>query len=95
MKQLIDLVLAKEEGKKTVYPTIPHICLAINFASDQIYCQSPEMVLAMALGQILGKIDPILENAEAQGLPPGLGMCSLNQIRLGGIANCEQSGHNI
>ena len=72
MKQLIDLVLAREEGRKIVYPSypiIPMIGLALNLVSDEIYCQSPEIVLDVAMGQILGKIDPILEAAEAQGLP--------------------------
>ncbi len=89
MKQLIDLVLAREEGKKIVYPSfpnIPMIGLALNLASEKIYCQAPEIVVALVVGQILGKIDPILEEAEAKGLPPGIGMCSLNQVRLGAIA---------
>jgi hypothetical protein len=89
MKQLIDLVLAREEGKTIVYPSypnIPMIGLALNLASENIYCQSPEIVLDVAMGQILGKIEPILEAAEAHGLPPGVGMCALNQARLGGIA---------
>jgi benzoyl-CoA reductase/2-hydroxyglutaryl-CoA dehydratase subunit BcrC/BadD/HgdB len=88
MKQLIDLVLAREEGKKVVYPSypnIPMVGLALNLASDEVYCQSPEVVLDVAVGQILGKIDPILEAAEAHGLPPGVGMCALNQARVGGI----------
>jgi len=89
IKQLTDLVLAREEGKKILYPSfpnIPMIGLALNLASEKIYCQSPEIVLALAMGQILGKTDPILEEAEVKGLPPGTGMCSLNQLRLGGIA---------
>jgi len=89
IKELFDLVLAREEGKKIVYPSfpnIPMIGLALNLASEEIYCQSPEIVLDLAMGQILGKIDPILEEAEAKGLPPGIAMCSLNQARLGAIS---------
>lgn len=88
MEQLMDLVLAREEGKKIVYPaypTVPFISLAANLASDEVYCQTPEIVLDVVMGQIFGKIDPILEAAESHGMPPGLAMCSLNQARVGGI----------
>lgn len=88
IKQLVDLVLAREEGKKIVYvsfPAIPGFGLAASLASEDILCQAPELVLDVALGQIFGKIDPILEEAERAGLPPALGMCSLNQARWGGI----------
>ena len=88
MKQLIDLALAREEGKKLVYtsfPTSGMVGLAANLASEEVYCLAPEIVLDLAMGQIFGKLDPILEAAEAHGMPPGIGMCSLNQARLGGI----------
>lgn len=88
MEQFIDMVLAKEEGKKIIYPsypTVPDITLAINMASEDVFCQTPELVLDMVMGQIFGKIDPILEAAEAHGLSQGLAMCSLNQARVGGI----------
>jgi hypothetical protein len=88
LKQLIDLVLAKEEGKKIVYisyPPDPRIVAAVNLASEEVYCQAPEVVLDMTMGQIFDKLNPILESAEEHGLPPGLGMCSLNQARLGGM----------
>jgi benzoyl-CoA reductase/2-hydroxyglutaryl-CoA dehydratase subunit BcrC/BadD/HgdB len=88
MEQLLDLVLAKEEGKKIVYPaypTVPFLTVAMNLASEEVYCQTPEMVLDVVMGQIFGKLDPILEAAEVHGMPPGLAMCSLNQARVGGI----------
>ena len=88
IRQLFDLVLAREEGKKIIYtsfPSIPALGLAAALASEDVYCQAPEVVLDVAIGQILGKIEPILEEAEKQGLPPGIGMCSLNQARFGAI----------
>jgi hypothetical protein len=88
MEQFVDLVLAREEGKKIVYPgypTVPFLTTALNLASEEIYCQTPEIVLDVVMGQIFGKLDPILEAAEAHGMPQGLAMCSLNQARVGGI----------
>jgi len=88
LKQLMDLTLSKEEGKTVVYTSFPSagvIGLSANLASEKVYCQAPEIVLDLAMGQIFGKLDPILEAAEEHGLPPGLGMCSLNQARVGAI----------
>jgi benzoyl-CoA reductase/2-hydroxyglutaryl-CoA dehydratase subunit BcrC/BadD/HgdB len=88
MKQFIDLMLAKEEYKwvvYTCYPALPRLTQAINMASEDIYCAAPELTLDMVMGQIFDKLTSILEAAEEHGLPPGLGMCSLNQARLGGI----------
>lgn len=90
LKQFIDLVLAREERKKLVYICFPPVArhgLAAMLASEDVYCHSPEIVIDVVLGQIFGKIDPILEAAEQHGMPPGLAMCSLNQARLGAIVN--------
>ena len=90
MADFIDVVLAREEGKKIVYssfPSIPPLCVAIAMASEDIVLQAPEVCLAVVLGQIFGKIDPVLEAAESHGMAQGLAMCSLNQIRVGGIVN--------
>jgi benzoyl-CoA reductase/2-hydroxyglutaryl-CoA dehydratase subunit BcrC/BadD/HgdB len=88
MKQFIDLMLCREEYKwvfYTCYPAISRLTLAINVVSEDIYCAAPELTLDMVMGQIFDKLTPILEAAEENGLPPGLGMCALNQARLGGI----------
>ena len=89
LKELIDLVLAREEGKKVVYygfPTIAGPAAAIAAASDEIYCVCPDAVLCYTMGQIFNKLTPILEAGEENGLPPGHGLCSLQQIRVGGLA---------
>ncbi len=89
MKRLIDLVLAREEGKKTIvypsWPPEPRVVSAVAMASGDVFCETPEIVMDVVMGQIFGKLNPILEAAEEHGLPPGLGMCALNQARLGGI----------
>jgi benzoyl-CoA reductase/2-hydroxyglutaryl-CoA dehydratase subunit BcrC/BadD/HgdB len=89
LKELIDLVLAKEEGKSLVYfgfPTIPGPAGAIAASSEKIFCTSPDTVLCYTMGQIFNKLNPILEAGEENGLPPGHSLCSLQQIRVGGLA---------
>ncbi|MCK4784308.1 MAG: 2-hydroxyacyl-CoA dehydratase [Desulfobacteraceae bacterium] len=90
LKELVDLVLSKDEGKKVVYygyPTIQGPGMAIKAAAlDEIYCACPDVVLCHTLGQIFNKLNPILEAGEENGLPPGHGLCSLQQIRVGALA---------
>jgi benzoyl-CoA reductase/2-hydroxyglutaryl-CoA dehydratase subunit BcrC/BadD/HgdB len=89
LKELIDLVLAKDEGKKLVYyvfPTITGPSAAIAASSDKIYCLCPDVVLGLTMGQIFNKVGPILEAGEKNGLPPGHSLCSLQQTRVGGMA---------
>lgn len=88
LKQFLDLVLSREEGKKIAYTTFPpagRLGLALTLASEEVYCHAPELVVDVVMGQIFGKINPILEAAEEHGLPPGIAMCGLNQARVGAI----------
>ena len=89
LKELIDLVLAKDEGKKVVYygfPSIQGPGMAIKAAApEEIYCACPDTILCHTLGQIFNKLTPILEAGEENGLPPGHAMCSLQQVRVGGL----------
>ncbi|MCP4611561.1 MAG: 2-hydroxyacyl-CoA dehydratase [Planctomycetes bacterium] len=89
LNQFLDLVLAREEGKRiiySVYPPVARLGVATTLTAQDIYCHSPEIVVDVVMGQIFGKLDPILETAEANGLPPGIAQCSLNQARVGAIA---------
>jgi len=90
LKELVDLVLAKDEGKKIVYYTFPSIQgpgMAIKAAAPEaVYCSVPDVVLCHTLGQIFNKLTPILEAGEENGLPPGHAMCSLRQISVGALA---------
>jgi benzoyl-CoA reductase/2-hydroxyglutaryl-CoA dehydratase subunit BcrC/BadD/HgdB len=89
LKELIDLILAKDEGRKVVYygfPTIAGPAAAIAAASEEVYCTCPDAVLCYTMGQIFNKLTPILEAGEVNGLPPGYGLCSLQQIRVGALA---------
>lgn len=88
LKELIDMVLAKEEGKKVIYvsyPPIPQIVAAMAMTSDEIYCSSPDIVLSNTLNLLFDKINPVLETAEKNGLAPGIAFCSYLQTRLGSI----------
>ena len=88
-KELIDLVLAKDEGKRIIYygfPTIQGPGMAIAAASDEVYCVCPDVVLCHTMGQIFNKLAPILEAGEEGGLPPGHSLCSLQQTRVGALA---------
>jgi len=89
LKELIDVVLARDEGKKVLYygfPTISGPGMAIAAASDDIHASCPDVVLCHTMGQIFNKLNPILEAGEENGLPPGHGLCSLQQIRVGAMA---------
>jgi hypothetical protein len=88
LKELIDLVLAKDDGKKIVYFGFPAILgpgLMLSASSDDVFVCAPDMVLDHTMGQIFNKLTPILEAGEANGLPPGHALCSLWQAKIGGI----------
>ena len=88
IKELIDMVLAKQEGKKIVYtsfPPVSEISATLSLASEEIYCCAPEIVLSNTLNLIFNKINPVLEAAENHGLAPGIAFCSYLQTRLGAI----------
>ncbi len=89
LKELIDLVLAKEDGKKVVYFGFPAILgpgLMLSASSRDVFVSAPDMVLDHTMGQIFNKLSPILEAGESNGLPPGHAMCSLWQAKVGGVA---------
>ncbi len=89
LKELIDMVLAKEEGKKIVYASFPptyQMVAAMTSASSDIYCVIPEVILGVTMNCIFTKATSILEAAEKHGLAPGLAFCSYLQMRLGAIA---------
>jgi hypothetical protein len=89
LKELIDLVLARDEGKKIVYygfPTILGPGLMLKASSEDVFVCAPDMILCHTMGQIFNKLTPILEAGEANGLPPGHSLCSLWQVKIGGVA---------
>jgi hypothetical protein len=88
LKELIDLVLARDDGKKIVYFGFPAILgpgLMLSASSEDVFVCAPDMILDHTMGQIFNKLTPILEAGEANGLPPGHALCSLWQAKIGGI----------
>jgi len=89
LKDMVDLVLAKEEGKKTVYtsyPPIREISAITACASDNVVGACPEVLVTIVMGFIFDKLTPYLEKAESLTLRPGLAFCSLLKARMGAIA---------
>lgn len=88
LKELVDMVLAREEGKKVVYvsyPPIPQIVAAMALTSEAVYCAPPDIILSNTLNLVFDRINPILETAEVNGLAPGIAFCSYLQTRFGSI----------
>ena len=88
LKDMIDLVLAEEEGKKTVYtsyPPIREIAAITANATDNIVGACPEALVTIVMGLIFGKLNQYLEKAESRLLKHGLAFCSLLKARMGAI----------
>jgi len=89
IRQLVDLVLAREEGKrKIIYgfmaPGIDPIGSALIGASKEIYVTSPAQAFLNVLGFIFGKLVPILQAAEMKWLKAGaVGHCAHVKLMLG------------
>ena len=103
-KSLIDLVLAKEDGKKVVYTSMPpyfHILNGLTIVSEDVYVTSPDITLAYAVGGIFGKLLPYLEEAERDVFTVSSASCSPIELKLGAINLgaiplpdlCISSGH--
>jgi benzoyl-CoA reductase/2-hydroxyglutaryl-CoA dehydratase subunit BcrC/BadD/HgdB len=88
LRSLVDLALAKEEGKKVVYTSMPplfHILNGLAIVSDELYVTSPDLTLSTSMGGIFGKITHLMEEAEGDWLPAGSAFCSPIQVKLGAI----------
>ncbi len=89
LRELVDLVLAKEEGKKVFYfgfPSIGGLGMAIAAASEDVYVGCPDVILCHTMGQIFNKLNPILAAGEENGLPAGHSLCTLQATRVGALA---------
>ena len=80
--ELLDLVLAKEEDRKTIYFTAPNVPFepmeAVRYAAVQagkdVYVGDPAFLEATVMGLLFDRHDAIVEVGEAT-LPPGNGHC--------------------
>jgi benzoyl-CoA reductase/2-hydroxyglutaryl-CoA dehydratase subunit BcrC/BadD/HgdB len=88
VQSLVDLSLAKEEGKKVVYTSMPplfHILNGLAIVSENLYVSSPDLLLSTCMGGMFGKITYLMEAAEGDWLPAGSAFCSPIQVKLGAI----------
>ena len=89
LRELSDVVLARDEGKKIFYfgfPSIGGLGAAIAAASEDIVCAAPDVILCHTMGQIFNKLDAILKAGEETGLPAGHSLCTLQTVRVGALA---------
>ncbi|MCP4603296.1 MAG: 2-hydroxyacyl-CoA dehydratase [Proteobacteria bacterium] len=86
IRRLVNLVLCKEEWGKVVYTDIGEMRLNVALNTlDGVYSEQPSCLLGIAMGYIFDKITPIIDSAEAHGMPAGKAMCSGTQMNLGAI----------
>jgi benzoyl-CoA reductase/2-hydroxyglutaryl-CoA dehydratase subunit BcrC/BadD/HgdB len=87
IKELVDLVLAKGEKKKLLYPTVPTLVTEVFTAamlhSEEVHPANPGIIFMLTMGAIFDKLDHILEAAERLWLAPGEGHCGYAQTELG------------
>jgi benzoyl-CoA reductase/2-hydroxyglutaryl-CoA dehydratase subunit BcrC/BadD/HgdB len=89
VQSLIDLILAKEEGKKLVYTMMPPMVLVQNamaMTSKDVYVTAPDILLSYTHVAFLGKADPIFEAAEKDLLPMASANCGGIKLKLGAIS---------
>jgi hypothetical protein len=90
MRELVNLVLAREEHEKVIYSDFPMelrplMSMMLSTEEKDVYFATPGQILNMTIGQIFDKLTPFLEAGEENGLPPGAAHCALYQTRLGAM----------
>jgi hypothetical protein len=90
MRELVNLVLAREEHEKIVYSDFPMelrplMSMMLSTDEREVYFATPGQIINMTIGQIFDKLTPFLEAGEESGLPPGSAHCALYQTRLGAM----------
>lgn len=91
LKELTDMMLAGDEGRKCVYFGFPAMLgpgLALSSAdkNHELQIGAPDVILAHTMGLIFNKLAPIIQAGEQNGLAPAQGFCSLWQTKIGAIS---------
>lgn len=89
IRSLVDVVLAREEGKKLVYTMMPPMVIVQNamaMVSKDVYVTAPDILLSYTHGAIFGNLTPILEAAEEDLLPLASCYCGGIKAKLGAIS---------
>jgi len=76
LRGLADLVLAREDGKEMIMyglmsPGIETMASALMTKSSKVFCANPQRFFSNVLGNIFGKLEPVLEAAERKWLKAG------------------------
>jgi hypothetical protein len=92
VKEMINLVLAREENRKVIYCEWPGSASALLMSGihtvDDVYFGTPaSQTINVVMGCIFDKLGPIMEAGEESGLPAGAAHCALWQTHLGAIAS--------
>lgn len=90
MRELVNLVLSREEHNKIVYSDFPMelrplMSMMLSTDEKEVYFATPGQILNMTMGQIFDRLTPFQEAGEENGLPPGAAHCALYQTRLGAM----------
>ncbi len=90
MRELVNLVLAREEHRKIVYSDFPMelrplMSMMLSTDARDVYFATPGQIINMTMGQIFDKLTPFLVAGEENGMPPGGAHCALYQTRLGAM----------
>jgi benzoyl-CoA reductase/2-hydroxyglutaryl-CoA dehydratase subunit BcrC/BadD/HgdB len=89
IQSLVDVVLAREEGKKLVYTMMPPMVIVQNamaMASKDVYVIAPDILLHHTHGCIFGNLASITEAAEDDLLPLASCYCGGIKAKLGAIS---------
>jgi len=91
MKWTVDIVLAKEEGKKTMWNELPQgmnsaYLGAVHFVDSNIVVGSPGLNFFNILGGVFGKLDHMWTWAEENFFTQGVAHCACNFTVAGGRA---------
>ena len=92
MRELVNLVLAREEHDKIIYSDFPMelrplMSMMLSTDEREVYVATPGQIINMTIGQIFDKITPFLKAGEENGLPPGSAHCAMYQTRLGAMVS--------
>ena len=90
LKELVNLVLARDRYKKIIYVTQPIFSppweAAMAAGGGDVLAVTPEFMLCMTMGGMFDKYGFILEAARRKGVKGRGAHCGSHQFRLGGIA---------
>jgi benzoyl-CoA reductase/2-hydroxyglutaryl-CoA dehydratase subunit BcrC/BadD/HgdB len=76
LRGLVDLVLAREDGKEVIIyclmsPGADTMVAALMTKSKKVFCANPQRFFSSVLGNLFGKLEPVLEAAEQKWLKTG------------------------